>query len=116
MNKFVYSFGDSHADGDAGMRNLLGGKGANIAQMCKLGIPVPSGFTLTTEVCNYYTKNDNQYPTNLEKQVKDAVAKMEKGNEINLWQFAKSFTSLGAFRSQSFYAWHDGHGTQSWTK
>ena len=82
MDKLVYSFGDSHADGDAGMKNLLGGKGANVAQMCKLGIPVPPGFTITTEVCNYYTKNDNQYPQNLDKEVKDAVAKME--NEMNL--------------------------------
>jgi pyruvate,orthophosphate dikinase len=54
MKKWVYSFGDGKAEGEAAMRNLLGGKGANLAEMSNLGLPVPPGFTITTEVCTYY--------------------------------------------------------------
>ena len=56
--KYVYSFGGGTADGQAEMKNLLGGKGANLAEMASLGIPVPAGFTLTTEVCTYYYDHD----------------------------------------------------------
>ena len=61
--KYVYSFGGGTADGKAEMKNLLGGKGANLAEMASLGIPVPAGFTLTTEVCTYYYDHDQTYPT-----------------------------------------------------
>ena len=57
MSKWVYTFGNGHAEGDATMRNLLGGKGANLAEMNKVGLPVPPGFTVTTEVCTYYYNN-----------------------------------------------------------
>ena len=62
MSKYVYSFGNGKADGNAKMKNELGGKGANLAEMTSLGIPVPPGFTLTTEVCNYYYDNNLKYP------------------------------------------------------
>lgn len=75
--KYVYFFGDGNAEGSAEMRNLLGGKGANLAEMSGLGIPVPAGFTITTEVCTYYYDHDKQYPDALEKQVLDNVAKLE---------------------------------------
>ena len=75
--KYVYFFGDGKAEGSAEMRNLLGGKGANLAEMSGLGIPVPAGFTITTEVCTYYYDHDKQYPDALEKQVMDNVAKLE---------------------------------------
>ena len=75
--KYVYFFGDGKAEGSAEMRNLLGGKGANLAEMSGLGIPVPAGFTITTEVCTYYYDHDKQYPGALEKQVMDNVAKLE---------------------------------------
>ncbi len=76
MTKWVYTFGDGAADGDAGMRNLLGGKGANLAEMSALGLPVPPGFTLTTEVCAAYFKNAHAYPKGLSDQVEAAVAKV----------------------------------------
>ena len=57
MSKWVYTFGDGKAEGDASMRNLLGGKGANLAEMSSIGVPVPPGFTITTEACTYYYKN-----------------------------------------------------------
>jgi pyruvate,orthophosphate dikinase len=76
--KYVYFFGAGKADGRADMKNLLGGKGANIAEMTNLDIPVPPGFTITTEVCTLYYKNNRKYPPELKKQVDIALAKVEK--------------------------------------
>ncbi len=77
MSKYVYFFGNGHADGQADMRNLLGGKGANLAEMVNLGIPVPPGFTITTEVCTLYYTNNKTWPANLEEQIKEAIKKTE---------------------------------------
>ncbi|WP_375645523.1 pyruvate, phosphate dikinase [Bartonella sp. AA56HLJMS] len=73
MKKWVYSFGDGKAEGSASERNLLGGKGANLAEMSNLGLPVPPGFTLTTEVCNFYYAHDKSYPEELQESVKQAL-------------------------------------------
>ncbi|MER9676208.1 pyruvate, phosphate dikinase [Mesorhizobium sp. M0208] len=73
MTKWVYTFGDGAAEGRAGDRNLLGGKGANLAEMCSLGLPVPPGFTITTEVCNAYYANGHTYPASLEGDVAVAL-------------------------------------------
>ncbi len=78
MSKWVYTFGNGAAEGDASMRNLLGGKGANLAEMNKVGLPVPPGFTVTTEVCTYYYNNNKTYPSDLKDQVRAAVAGVEK--------------------------------------
>jgi pyruvate,orthophosphate dikinase len=77
MAKWVYSFGDGQAEGTAAMRNLLGGKGANLAEMANLGLPVPPGFTITTEVCTYYYANARSYPEDLAGQVEEALARVE---------------------------------------
>jgi len=69
--KYVYNFGDGKADGKADMKNLLGGKGANLAEMNILGIPVPPGFTLTTDVCTEYYKNNKSFPDSLTEEVKE---------------------------------------------
>ncbi len=74
LPKWVYLFGAGRSDGDAGMKNLLGGKGANLAEMASLGLPVPPGFTITTDVCTAYYANDRCWPAELEAQVKDAIA------------------------------------------
>ena len=76
--KTVYFFGDGSADGQANMKNLLGGKGANLAEMTNLGIPVPAGLTITTDVCTYYYDNSQSFPDQLEKQLKESVNKIEK--------------------------------------
>jgi pyruvate,orthophosphate dikinase len=76
--KLVYYFGGKKADGNASMKSLLGGKGANLAEMVNLKLPVPPGFTITTEVCNYFYKNNKKYPKQLRPQVKAALSKMEK--------------------------------------
>ncbi len=72
-NRWVYRFGDGVADGSAELRNLLGGKGANLAEMCNLGLPVPPGFTITTDVCAAYYDNDRNYPDGLKDQVTEAL-------------------------------------------
>jgi pyruvate,orthophosphate dikinase len=76
--KNVYFFGGGKADGDASMKNLLGGKGANLAEMGKLGIPVPPGFTITTEVCTHYYENGRKYPAGLKEEVAKSIDKMNK--------------------------------------
>src|SRR5476649_1778036 len=83
MTKWVYAFGDGKAEGKADMRNLLGGKGANLAEMSNLGLPVPPGLTITTEVCTYYYANKENYPPDLKDQVGTALREVgysAKGN------------------------------------
>ena len=76
--KYVYFFGGKKAEGKAEMKALLGGKGANLAEMVNIGLPVPAGFTITTEVCTYYFKNNNKYPKELKAHVLAALKKVEK--------------------------------------
>jgi pyruvate, orthophosphate dikinase len=76
--KYVYYFGDGHADGGGKMKPLLGGKGANLAEMTRIGLPVPPGFTITTDVCTYYYEHKQTYPRELEREVAAALAKVEK--------------------------------------
>ncbi|MBB4198575.1 pyruvate, phosphate dikinase [Rhodoblastus sphagnicola] len=76
MAKWVYSFGDGKAEGASAMKNLLGGKGANLAEMANLGLPVPPGFTISTEVCTYYYANSHTYPADLQAQVEAALAQV----------------------------------------
>src|SRR3546814_5486192 len=94
--KWVYGFGDGRADGRAEMRNLLGGKGANLAEMSNLGLPVPPGFTITTEVCTYYYEHEQTYPGELEGDVDRALAAVEAsvgaifGNAANPLQIGRA--------------------------
>jgi len=76
--KYVYFFGGGSADGNAEMKALLGGKGANLAEMANLGLPVPPGFTISTEICSYYYKHNGEYPPELKGQVEDALHKLEE--------------------------------------
>src|SRR5881396_2822976 len=76
--RYVYYFGDGHADGAGNMKPLLGGKGANLHEMTRIGLPVPPGFTLTTEVCSYFYDHNRIYPPQLEAQVANALAGVEK--------------------------------------
>ena len=78
MDKWVYTFGAGKAQGNAKQKELLGGKGANLAEMSNIGLPVPPGFTITTEVCNYYYRNNKNYPTDLEEQLITALDNIEK--------------------------------------
>ncbi len=77
-NKMVYFFGGGKGEGNAKMKNLLGGKGANLAEMANLGVPVPPGFTITTEVCTYYYQNKKTYPKGLKEKVDESMRRIEK--------------------------------------
>ncbi len=77
MEKWVYTFGNGSAEGESGMKNLLGGKGANLAEMSSLGLPVPPGYTITTEACNWYYANNKTYPDALDAQMFDALGTIE---------------------------------------
>ena len=77
MAKHVYYFGGGEADGSADFRELLGGKGANLAEMSHLGIPVPAGFTISTEICTYFYDHDHRYPAELDEQIQQAMAQVE---------------------------------------
>src|SRR2546430_17124621 len=76
--KQVYHFGNGKADGDGSMKALLGGKGANLAEMSRIGLPVPPGFTITTEVCTYYYAHKKTYPKDLQVRIKAGIAQIEK--------------------------------------
>ncbi len=78
MKKYVYSFGGGTADGDGTMKEVLGGKGAGLAEMSKAGVPVPPGFTISTEVCNLFFENGNKVPKEVDSQIREAVAKLEE--------------------------------------
>ncbi|HTV01113.1 MAG TPA: PEP/pyruvate-binding domain-containing protein, partial [Luteitalea sp.] len=97
-DKYVYSWGAGKADGNGSMKALLGGKGANLAEMSRIGLPVPAGFTITTEVCTYFYDNKRTYPAALDGQLQQGIAKIEK---IMGYKFgdAKKFPLLVAVRS-----------------
>jgi pyruvate,orthophosphate dikinase len=97
-NKYVYTWGNKKADGDGSMKPLLGGKGANLAEMTRIGLPVPPGFTITTEVCTYFYAHKKTYPKELQAQMEAGIANMEK---IMGYKFgdAKGFPLLVAVRS-----------------
>ena len=84
MKKWVYFFGAGKAEGDGTWRDLLGGKGAGLAEMTKIGLPVPAGFTISTEACDYFYKNGKKYPSELKKQVADNIAKLERATKKKL--------------------------------
>src|SRR5437660_11387502 len=78
MSGYVYYFGDGHADGRGNMKPLLGGKGANLHEMTRIGLPVPPGFTITTEVCSYFYDHKRTYPPQLKGQLAVALARVDK--------------------------------------
>ena len=84
MTKWVYFFGAGKAEGDGSWRDLLGGKGAGLAEMTRIGLPVPAGFTISTECCDYFYKNGKKYPSDLKKQVIENVGKLERSTKKKL--------------------------------
>src|ERR1043165_8765182 len=78
MKKYVYSFGGGTADGDGKMKEILGGKGAGLAEMSRAGVPVPPGFTISTEVCNIYFDNNKTVPREVDAQTLEALTQLEE--------------------------------------
>ena len=91
------------------MRNLLGGKGANLAEMVNIGLPVPAGFTITTEVCTAYYKNNKNYPKELKKQVDDALKRTEKEMGAKFGDKNNPLLVSVSFRCKKLNARHDGN-------
>ena len=89
MKTYVYSFGAGTADGDGTMKEILGGKGAGLAEMSRAGVPVPPGFTISTEVCNIYFENKNHVPDEINNQVLKALAKLESRKSARSWATLK---------------------------
>ncbi len=107
--KRVYSFGKKSAEGKADMKNLLGGKGANLAEMCLLGLPVPAGFTITTEACNEYYTNDCTLPKELMPEVWAAMKKTEEAMNMKYGDARECITRFMPFRCPQFNARYDGY-------
>src|SRR5438093_12761541 len=78
QQKYVYYFGEGHAEGNAKMKDILGGKGAGLAEMTNIGVPVPPGFTISTEVCTYFYDHGKKYPPELKTGVEENLARFEK--------------------------------------
>ena len=110
--KWVYAFGGGKAEGRTEMKNLLGGKGANLAEMANLGLPVPPGFTITTEVCTHYYANGKKYPGALEKQVASRPRACREDHRQAFQRPQQPAAGLGALRRARLDAGHDGHGAQ----
>ncbi len=111
--KYVYQFGNKKADGNGSMKPLLGGKGANLAEMGRIGLPVPPGFTITTEVCTYYYANKRTYPKSLEMEAKTGIAAIEKSMGVKFGDDYRNATPcLCPLRRPRFYAGHDGYHSE----
>ena len=113
MAKYVYFFGSGKADGKADMKKLLGGKGANLAEMTNIGLPVPAGFTLTTEVCTYYYAHGRQYPARTQGRGRGRSARRSR----KPWEPSSATPKnpaapLVPFRRPRFHAGHDGYRPQ----
>ena len=96
------------------MRALLGGKGSGLAEMTRIGLPVPPGFTITTEVCTYYYEHKRSYPPQLARQVDEALAKIEKSLGKKFGGQQKPAPHFGSFRRPRFHAGNDGHDPEPW--
>ena len=111
--KYVYFFGGNKAEGNMSLKNLLGGKGAGLADMVNRGIPVPPGFTITTDVCTLFYKSGMKLPAGLKEQVLENLKKTEKDMGAKFGDAAESASFFCPFRRTGQYARYDGHSPQS---
>ena len=112
MKKYVYSFGNGTADGDGKMKDTLGGKGAGLAEMCRAKLPVPPGFTISTEVCNIYFDNKFTVPAEIDEQMLEALKKLEERMGQKLGDTDEPAAGQRALRRQVLHAGHDGYHPQ----
>ena len=107
--KYIYFFGNGSADGNANMKDLLGGKGANLAEMANLGFPVPSGFTITTEACDAYNKKNKTYPPGLQSEIDKNLLRLEREMGAKLGNAKEPLVSFSKKRRRCFNAGYDGY-------
>ena len=110
--KYVYYFGDGKADGAGDMKDLLGGKGAGLAEMTNLGISVPAGFTITTEACIEYYRRKKMYPPGLWDEALHALKKSRAVDGHAVWGSREPIVGLGSLRRARVDAGNDGHGVE----
>jgi phosphoenolpyruvate synthase/pyruvate phosphate dikinase len=99
-------------EGNSNMRDLLGGKGANLAEMTNIGLPVPYGFTITTQACNDYYDNGKKISKEVESQIEEALAKLEEKNRQKVGRYGKPAARFRPLRLGFFDAGHDGYGVE----
>ena len=108
MSKFIFGFGDKKTKKIANSRNILGGKGANLAEMARLGLPVPPGFTISTKMCEIFFKNNKKLTSKVKAEIKKELKKIEIITKKKFGKF-KSFINISQIRIKSFNAWYDGY-------
>ncbi len=108
-NKYVFYFGGNKAEGKAEMKNLLGGKGANLAEMVNIGLPVPPGFTISTEVCTYYYDNRQDLPQVARGRGPDGHGQGRESHGLQVRRPEEPAARLGPLRGPGLDARHDGH-------
>ena len=94
MNKLIFRFSNHGSQSNSNSKDILGGKGLNLAQMAKLGLPVPPGFTISTKVCDFFYKNNKKIPKKVIQQTKKEINIIEKITKKKIWRFVESFTNL----------------------
>lgn len=112
MKKWVYLF----TEGNANMRELLGGKGANLAEMTNIGLPVPQGFTITTEACTQYYEDGREINEEIQGQINEYITKMEEITGKKVRRPRESFVSIRSFRRESIHARYDGYHSEPWSE
>jgi len=116
MARYVYFFGNGFSEAEKVDRMLLGGKGAGLHEMAKAGLPVPPGFTITTEVCSYYYKNNKTFPEGLREEVLENLRKIEEAKGQRFGDPQKPSPRLGKVGCSGFNARDDGHDPGPWAK
>ena len=112
MKKYVYSFGGGTADGDGKMKDMLGGKGAGLAEMCGPGLPVPPGFTIATDVCNIYFENGNKVPDEIQKEIDKATRQARKADGPEAGRRGEPAAAERSVRREVLHAGHDEHDSE----
>ena len=112
MKNYVYNFGGGTADGDGKMKEVLGGKGAGLAEMSKAGVPVPPGFTISTEVCNIFFENRNKVPEEINQQVLRGLGQAGKADRQEAGRSEESAAGQRAQRREVLHAGHDEHHSE----
>ena len=112
--KYIYFFGSGKADGSGTMKDLLGGKGAGLAEMTNAGVPVPPGFTITTEVCNLFYDLGKRVPDGLDAEMRGYMKKVEEalGGQVHVRRHRPAASRVRSLGLEILHARHDGHGAE----
>tara|TARA_B100001123_G_scaffold236269_1_gene264963 strand:- start:303 stop:650 length:348 start_codon:yes stop_codon:yes gene_type:complete len=109
MKKLIFNFNSKESKKLKNSKNILGGKGANLVEMGNLGLPVPPGFTISTEACHLFYKNKKKLNLKIIKEINKELLLIEKDSKKKIWRFKKSIISISQIGRQSFYARNDGY-------